>query len=67
MFSTHFKKPQKPDERALRLLDLLARQAADIIERARMQEPLREIEDRLGVLADPGPKEAQEAKDEGVG
>jgi two-component system CheB/CheR fusion protein len=67
MFSTHFKKPQKPDERALRLLDLLARQAADIIERARMQGPLRESEDRLGALADPGPKEAQEAKDEGVG
>jgi PAS domain S-box-containing protein len=67
MFSTHYKKPQKPDERALRLLDLLARQAADIIERARMQEPWRESEDRLGALADPGPKEAREAKDEGVG
>jgi PAS domain S-box-containing protein len=48
VFSTHYKKPQRPDERELRLLDLLARQAAEMIERARMQESLRETEDRLG-------------------
>jgi two-component system CheB/CheR fusion protein len=47
MFSTHYKKPQKLDERALRLLDLLARQAADIIERARTHESLRESDKRL--------------------
>lgn len=34
MFSTHFKRPHRPEERVLRLLDLLARQTADILERA---------------------------------
>ena len=38
MFSTHFKVPHRPDERQLQLLDLLARQAADIIERAQAEE-----------------------------
>jgi PAS domain-containing protein len=50
MFSTHYKKPQRPNQRALRLLDLLARQAADIIERARMEASLRESEDRFRTL-----------------
>jgi len=50
MFSTHYKKPQKPDERALRLLDLLARQAADIVERAQMMTSLGEGEDRFHAL-----------------
>lgn len=35
VFSTHFRKPHRPDERELRLLDLLAQQTADIIEHAR--------------------------------
>jgi PAS domain S-box-containing protein len=47
MFSTHYKTPHRPDDRALRLLDLLARQTADIIERARAEEVLRESEERL--------------------
>ena len=33
MISTHFKTPRRPDERSLRLLDLLARQTAEILER----------------------------------
>lgn len=41
MFSTHFKVPHRPDERALRFLDLLARHAADIIERQQAEESLR--------------------------
>ncbi len=49
MFSTHYTRPHRPDERALHLLDLLARQAADIIERTRAEEQrdrmLREIRD----------------------
>jgi PAS domain S-box-containing protein len=44
MFSTHYKRPHRPDENALRLLDLLARQAADIIARAQDQEALRTSE-----------------------
>jgi PAS domain S-box-containing protein len=41
MFSTHYRRPTRPDVRALRLLDLLARQAADIIEQAQVEEALR--------------------------
>ena len=42
MFSTHYKMPHRPDDYALRLLDLLARQTADIIERAQAEEALRQ-------------------------
>jgi signal transduction histidine kinase/ActR/RegA family two-component response regulator len=41
IFSTHWRKPGVPGDRTLRLLDLLARQAADIIERAHTEEALR--------------------------
>jgi PAS domain S-box-containing protein len=41
VFSTHFETPGQPDERALRLLDLLARQTADIVERAQAEAALR--------------------------
>jgi two-component system CheB/CheR fusion protein len=45
MFSTHYRRPTRPDDRALRLLDLLARQTADIIERAEVEQRfLRERE-----------------------
>ena len=42
MISTHWKRPHQPSERDLRLLDILARQAADLIERRRNEEALRE-------------------------
>ena len=39
MFSTHYQHaPQQPSERALRLLDILARQAADLIEHKQAEE-----------------------------
>jgi PAS domain S-box-containing protein len=38
MISTHWRKPHKPSERDLRLLDLLVRQAADLIDRKRAEE-----------------------------
>jgi two-component system CheB/CheR fusion protein len=47
MFSTHWKTPRRPDERTLRLLDLLARQAADIIERAQAEAALRAANEQL--------------------
>jgi PAS domain S-box-containing protein len=40
MFSTHWRAPGRPDGRSLRLLDLLARHAADIAERAQNEEAL---------------------------
>ena len=42
MFSTHYHHPHQPSERQLRLLDLLARQAADLIENRRATQALRE-------------------------
>ncbi len=51
MFSTHYKTPGRPDDQALRLLDLLARMAADIIERAHGEEALRRSEKGLRFLS----------------
>lgn len=48
MFSTHYRTPTEPGERELRLLDLLARQAADLIERVRDEEALRKSREELG-------------------
>jgi len=41
MISTHWRNPHQPSERDLRLLDILSRQAADLIERVQAQEALR--------------------------
>jgi PAS domain S-box-containing protein len=38
MISTHWRAPHEPQEGELRLLDVLARQAADLIERSRAEE-----------------------------
>ncbi|MEX1047910.1 MAG: GAF domain-containing protein [Akkermansiaceae bacterium] len=45
--ATHWKKPHGPGQRELRLLDLLARQAADLIERHQSQLALYEREQQL--------------------
>ena len=47
MFSTHFKKPHQPDERELQLLDLLAHQVADIIDREKYEETLQVTNEEL--------------------
>ena len=41
MISTHWQDPHEPAEHELRLLDVLARQAADLIERTRTETELR--------------------------
>src|SRR5215470_17238878 len=51
MISTHWREPHRPTERALRLLDVLARQAADLIERTQVEAVLRESEQRSRWLA----------------
>jgi len=51
MISTHWCEPHQPTERALRRLDVLARQAADLIERSRTEAALRESNDQLRRLA----------------
>jgi GAF domain-containing protein len=47
MISTHWRKPHEPGGRESRLLDVLARQAADLIERTQAGALLREREARL--------------------
>jgi PAS domain S-box-containing protein len=41
MFSTHYHAPRRPSERELRMLDMLARLAADLIESKHAEEALR--------------------------
>jgi len=47
MLTTHFRPARKPAEQELHLLDLYVRQAADIIERHKAEDALRESEERL--------------------
>lgn len=50
MISTYWKEVCKPDDRQLRLLDILARQAADLIERHQAEGALRQSEERYRTL-----------------
>jgi signal transduction histidine kinase/DNA-binding response OmpR family regulator len=47
MVSTHFSRPHRPNERALRFMDLLARQAADYLERKRVENALESSREQL--------------------
>jgi PAS domain S-box-containing protein len=47
MISTHFRQPHRPSERDLRLTDLYARQAAEMIEREQGDAALMESEERF--------------------
>ena len=51
ILSTHFRLPHRPSDQDLRRLDLYARQATDFIERCRIEEGLRENEERLRRLS----------------
>ncbi len=55
MISTHWHAPHAPTEDRFRLFDVLARQAADIIERTRAEEALRESEERFRLIANTTP------------
>ncbi|SAK44627.1 PAS/PAC sensor hybrid histidine kinase [Caballeronia calidae] len=50
MLSTHWRTVHEPDVKQLRLLDVIARQAADLVERAVQEEALRVSESRFRAL-----------------
>ena len=52
MLSTFWRRPHEPSDREIRLLDIMARQAADLIERRTSEEALRESERRYRALFD---------------
>ncbi|MBV8525152.1 MAG: GAF domain-containing protein, partial [Acetobacteraceae bacterium] len=47
VLSTHFRRPNRPSERELRLTDLYARQAAEVIALRQAEQALRASEERL--------------------
>jgi PAS domain S-box-containing protein len=51
MISTHWREPHQPAERTFKRLDLLARQAADLIERSTTETTLRQRNEQLLQLA----------------
>ena len=65
MFSTHYRTLRRPGERELRLLDVLSRQAADLIERKRAETALLASESRFRQLADSMPQFVWTARPDG--
>jgi PAS domain S-box-containing protein len=55
MLSTHWRTPHTPTENDFRFFDVLARQAADLIERTFAEEALRESEERFRLIANSVP------------
>jgi PAS domain S-box-containing protein len=51
MISTHWRRPHRPTEHELQPLDVLARQAADLIERNEVEKALRESREQFRWLA----------------
>lgn len=63
MISTHFSTPHRPSEQELRLMDLLARQTADYLERKRVEEEREQLLSREHELRETA-EEANRLKDE---
>ena len=55
MVTTYWREPHEPSATEFRALDVLARMAADLIERSRAEEKLRESEERFRNIADTAP------------
>lgn len=63
MISTHFSEPHRPSEQELRLMDLLARQTADYLERMRVEKEREQLLSREHELRQTA-EEANRLKDE---
>ena len=55
MLSTHWRTPHTPTEEDFTFFDVLARQAADLIERTLAEEAVRESEERFRLIANTAP------------
>ena len=55
MLSTHWRAPHTPTDEDFTFFDVLARQAADLIERTLAGEALRESEERFRLIANTAP------------
>jgi PAS domain S-box-containing protein len=55
MISTHWRTPHTPTEEDFRFFDVLARLAADLIERTLAEEALRQSEERFRLISDTAP------------
>ncbi|HEU4685353.1 MAG TPA: PAS domain S-box protein [Nitrospira sp.] len=65
MLSTHWRLEHRPSEHALRFFEILTRQAADLLERTRSEQALRESEARFRTLAQAVPSFLFETDAEG--
>ena len=65
VLSTHYRRPHQPADRDLHLLDILARQAADLIESKRAEAALMASERRFRELADAMPQIVWTAQPDG--
>ena len=65
MFSTHYRAPRRPTARELGLVDVLSRQAADLIERKRAEAALIASESNFRQLADAMPQIVWTARADG--
>ncbi|WBO21045.1 ATP-binding protein [Sphingomonas abietis] len=64
MISTHWSTRHEPSDRDLRMLDIVARQAADILERTIAEEALRELNETLEIRVEERSRELLASEDQ---
>lgn len=64
MISNHWSEPHQPSDRDLRMLDIVARQAADILERTIAEEQLRELAETLEERVEERSRELMASEDQ---
>ncbi|MBA2932905.1 response regulator [Sphingomonas sp. CGMCC 1.13654] len=64
MISNHWSEPHEPSDRDLRMLDIVARQAADILDRTIAEETLRQLNETLEVRVEERSRELMASEDQ---